>query len=341
MSTERELAETEVLIEESLEILPDSQSVPSTANGPPTLDQLSQLLRHLQSVRQQVEQVETWAESSLSHARVTPTSPDSGNTVLANRVDALLNRLDRIEQALNASQNKTQLPEGSPEITLPKLASIIQESHRRLSGRLKQVEEKLSAIASDGLAAREAINRTRPDSDDAAMLLEAVTANVPQSSAAGSTKAPLTAVDPAVLFGGDLIGDSRTTDGLVELTRRLADDDPKAIGLIGQLMTWRSAPRERIPKLLGDVGDSFYACFPRSSDQIPPLELALVETLAKKCIECDVPNTIELVRPGERFDPSRHRMRAGDRGAEVTEIHGWIVVGPDGQILNRAQVGVK
>src|SRR6185295_2647441 len=137
-------------------------------------------------------------------------------------------------------------------------------------------------------------------------------------------------LDLTMLFGRDLVQDSRTADGLTELTRRLADDDPPAVGFVGELLCWRSATRERIPKLLGDVGDAYYACFPRTTDQVAPLEQALVDILVKRCVDCDVPNSIELVHLGERFSPSRHRVRAGERGVEVTEICGWVVSGPDG-----------
>lgn len=341
MSSEPLLAETEVLIEEQSESPPAPQAAPPPASTPPAQDDLTQLRRHLQSVRQQVERVEGWVESSLSLPRVTSSAPEPGSTTLATRVDELLVGLDRLERTLNGSRNKAQPPEGTAEVSLPKLASMIMESHQRLSSRLKGIEEKLGTLSSDGRAAREALERALPAPDDATIMLEEAVAEASQKSGTTSPQKPLTPIDPAALFGRDLIDDARTEAGLVELTRRITDDDPKAVGLVGQLMSWRSASRERLPKLLGEVGDAYYACFPRTSDQIAPLEQALVVILARKCVECDVPNSIELVRLGERFDPSRHRLRVGERGVEVTEIHGWIVVGPDGQILNRAQVGVK
>ena len=341
MSPESILAETEVLVDVPLESIAAPKETASPASPPPPQGDLTQLRRHLQSVRQQVEHVEGWVESSLCLPLATASDEGPGITALTARLKDIQLGLARIERNLNGPQLDASSNDGTSKVSLPKLASLIQESHKQLSGRLKLLDEKLTVAASDSHAAREALERAIPAPIEAAVAPEAVGANEPQPTTSLPSEKTLTSITPAALFGRELIDDSRSQTTLVELTQRLTIDDPRAVGFVGQLMSWRSASRERIPKMLGELGDAYYACFPRTSERVAPLEQALVEILARKCLECEVPNSIELVQFGERFDPSRHRMRAGERGAEVSEIYGWVVVGPDGQILNRAHVGVK
>lgn len=324
MPSESPVAKTQVLAQEQPGNSPALQST-----GP---EDVAQLRKHLQSLRQQIERVEGWVESSLTSPQSSPLL-DAGNGTLSARMDEALACLARLERAINGSR-KAEPAEGSVEVTLPVLGAWIQDSHKKLNNRLKEVEGTLATVLTEGRDARSAIEQILHPPQEVVATQEVVD-EVPESTPESPT------LDLTMLFGRDLVQDSRTADGLTELARRLADEDPPAVGFVGELLCWRSATRERIPKLLGDVGDAYYACFPRTTDQVAPLEQALVDILAKKCIDQDVPNSIELVRLGERFSPSRHRLRAGERGVEVTEICGWVVVGPDGQILNRAQVGVK
>ena len=50
-------------------------------------------------------------------------------------------------------------------------------------------------------------------------------------------------------------------------------------------------------------------------------------------------NTIELVHPGERFDSTRHN--ASQRGVEITQVLGWIVLRDNGKVYTKASVAVK
>ena len=317
MPTESTHAGAEVLIEERLENRHTADETPLPSRVPPAQDELNQLRLHLQFARQQVQQAEHCVESSLTLLRTTPSNP--GIAALASPVDELSARLDQLE---------------------PKFSALVKQSHQILNSRLKRIEETLATLSSSGSAARKAMDdQVATQQDPVAKNVLVTDAN--RMSVPETPSTSLASIAPVAMFGIELMNDTRTEATLVELTQRLINNDPAAVGLAGQLMSWRSAARERIPKLLGDVGDAYYACFPRTNDDVAPLEQALMEILERKCIESEVPNSIELVRLGERFDPSRHRLRAGDRGTEVTEIHGWIVVGSGGQVLNRAQVGVK
>ena len=50
-------------------------------------------------------------------------------------------------------------------------------------------------------------------------------------------------------------------------------------------------------------------------------------------------NTIELVHPGQRFDSMRHN--AAERGVEITQVFGWIVLRDNGKVYTKASVAVK
>lgn len=114
---------------------------------------------------------------------------------------------------------------------------------------------------------------------------------------------------------------------------------PAACALAGQLLVFRSAPVEKMPALLKDVGEAFYRWQPRTTSRPNEMERALVGWLQRTCAEAGVPNTIELVSPGERFDASRHN--ASERGVEITQVLGWIVLRDNGKVYTKASVAVK
>ncbi len=69
------------------------------------------------------------------------------------------------------------------------------------------------------------------------------------------------------------------------------------------------------------------------------MEQALVAWLKRACEAAGIPNTIELVHPGERFDSARHT--AATRGVEITEVRGWIVLRDNGKVYTKASVAVR
>jgi hypothetical protein len=115
--------------------------------------------------------------------------------------------------------------------------------------------------------------------------------------------------------------------------------EPAACSLAGQLLVFRSAPVEKMPALLKDIGEAFYRWQPRTTSRPNEMERALVGWLQRTCAEAGVPNTIELVNPGERFDASRHN--ASERGVEITQVLGWIVLRDNGKVYTKASVAVK
>lgn len=130
---------------------------------------------------------------------------------------------------------------------------------------------------------------------------------------------------------------------LADQRQRLIDDvlrgNQAACGLAGQLLIFQSAPAERLPQLLKDIGEAYYHWEPKPRAGASVLEKALVQWLQRYCEAAGLANTIELVHPGERFDASRHH--AASRGVEITEVHGWIVLRDNGKVYMKATVSVR
>ena len=112
-----------------------------------------------------------------------------------------------------------------------------------------------------------------------------------------------------------------------------------ALGLVGQLLLFRSAPAERLSPLLKDIGEAYYRweceCAPASL----ALRDALVRMLEETCAAVGLPNKIELVSAGDRFDSIRHNAR--ERGAEVVRPGGWVVLRNNGKVYTKANVTVQ
>jgi hypothetical protein len=141
------------------------------------------------------------------------------------------------------------------------------------------------------------------------------------------------------ILGPDLAGTSALADQRQQLIEGVLRGDRAACGLAGQLLIFQSAPAERLPQLLKDIGEAYYHWEPKPDPGTSPLEEALVQWLQCYCEAAGLANTIELVHPGERFDASRHH--ATSRGVEITEVHGWIVLRDNGKVYMKATVNVR
>jgi hypothetical protein len=124
-----------------------------------------------------------------------------------------------------------------------------------------------------------------------------------------------------------------------QLLSGILEGEPGACGFAGQLLVFQSAPPERLPQLLKDVGEAFYRWQPKTSPGTNAMEEALVSWLQSRCEAAGIYNTIEVVHPGQRFDSARHT--ATSRGVEITEVHGWIVLRDNGRVYMKASVSVR
>ncbi|HEX3658349.1 MAG TPA: hypothetical protein VHV55_21345 [Pirellulales bacterium] len=154
--------------------------------------------------------------------------------------------------------------------------------------------------------------------------------------------APTRDFDPTdwgpVVLGPQLAGNPALAAGCRALLAGLVEGDARAMKLAGQLLLFRSAPAERYPQLLKDLGEAYYGWRAAGSDD-GPFEAALVAWLSETCAAGGVANSIERVQPGDRFDPTRHQ--APQPGVEVAEVHGWVVLRDNGKVYTRAAVTAR
>jgi hypothetical protein len=115
--------------------------------------------------------------------------------------------------------------------------------------------------------------------------------------------------------------------------------DAAACSFAGQMLVFQSAVPEKMPPLLKEIGEAFYRWQPKTRAGASKIEEALVGWLQRACDDAGIPNTIELVNPGERFDAARHS--AAERGVEITQVGGWIVLRDNGKVYTKALVNVK
>lgn len=123
------------------------------------------------------------------------------------------------------------------------------------------------------------------------------------------------------------------------LLQGLTAGESEALNLVGQLLVFRGAPPDRLPGLLKEVGEAYYRWQPHVSHNDDPLRDELAGWLQRKCDEAGSPNTIELVRPGDRYDNRRHHAK--ERGVEVAHVRGWVVLRENGKVYTKASVTVK
>jgi len=141
------------------------------------------------------------------------------------------------------------------------------------------------------------------------------------------------------ILGSDLAQRPELAFQRQQLINGVLEGNSGACALAGQLLVFQSAPAERLPQLLKDIGEAFYRWHPKTTSGTNAMENALVQWLKRSCESAGIYNTIALVHPGERFDAARHT--ASSRGVEITEVHGWIVLRDNGKVYTKATVTVQ
>lgn len=132
------------------------------------------------------------------------------------------------------------------------------------------------------------------------------------------------AVDPSIShLSGTLLADVYASDN-------------DAVGLMGHLLDFRSATGERKPRMLKDIGEAFYRWQP--TDDLT-LRDALIAWIHAQLEAVGIGNRIEIVQVGDRYDMQRHNTK--DRGVEVSDVYGWIVLRENGKVYSKASVSVR
>jgi|GEM_PF-2115828 len=161
-----------------------------------------------------------------------------------------------------------------------------------------------------------------------------------EAQAAAAARKPT--VSPDLLRA--LLGQQLAEDPQLEAARQSLFDDllsgkGAARALLGTLLVFWSSPPEKMPTLLKDIGEAYYRWRPKTRPQTDKFEQTLARCLERSCQEAGIYNSIGLVNPGERFDSNRHTSE--QRGVEITEVRGWVVLRNDGKVYSKALVGVR
>lgn len=235
---------------------------------------------------------------------------------LAARLDELHGHLTRIESALPAVRDDSCAPLDSIPGLFEQLTEILQAGFKgqRVGAKRLQAEFQSSL----------------------AQLREQL---APRPSEVGETSPPANEWRRA-LFGESLSADQEFAPRVEWVCENMLAGNSAASTFVGQLLIYRHAPSERRPPLLKDLGEAFYRCFPKYEDVEDSFEKSLISWLQTSCEQAGLLNRIEVVHPGERFDPTRHTaLEKG--GVEVAQVHGWVVLGDRDRVYTKALVSIR
>jgi hypothetical protein len=245
-------------------------------------------------------------------------APALGEESLRSAVRPLLDRLDQIEGRLKS------LPAPAP---VANVVEALGPALTQVRGGLIEQKEAVTA------AIRQLAQRM---DDGMAQLADYVRPKEPDESAV----APVSNVEwQRAVLGREIAEHPALAFQRQQLLDGVVEGNPGACSLAGQLLVFQSAPAEKMPQLLKEIGEAYYRWQPKTKAGANKMEEVLVDWLGKACDEAGIANTIELVHPGERFDSTRHT--AGERGVEITEVYGWIVLRDNGKVYTKASVAVK
>jgi DNA-directed RNA polymerase subunit RPC12/RpoP len=109
--------------------------------------------------------------------------------------------------------------------------------------------------------------------------------------------------------------------------------DNSAVGLAGQVMTFRTGTAEQKARLLKEVGEAFYGWKPQGDES---LLQPLIDWVHAELDAVQLGNRIMVVQVGDRYDMQRHNAKQA--GVEVAEVYGWIVLRDNGKVFSKANV---
>ena len=313
------------------------------------LDQLGQLLGKAN------EQVAAYLMRRESQAAAGD-ADDDADGALSEKIDSLAERLDRLAAGGPARDPSAAEPaaKAADEEELRAALHPMQEKLDQVDAKLKSLVDKAAGAGSEDapgptlLQVRDAVNQQLGAlADGIRQLQQRLDAGLqevadllrpqqPEEPASG----PATSSEwQRIIFGAELAEHPGLDFQRQQLLNGLMGGDAGACSLVGQLLVFRSAMTDKMPPLLKEIGEAYYRWQPKTRPGSNKMEELLVEWLKETCEDAGIPNTIELVHPGERFDSTRHS--ATTRGVEIAEVRGWVVLRDNGKVYSKASVAVK
>jgi hypothetical protein len=139
-----------------------------------------------------------------------------------------------------------------------------------------------------------------------------------------------------ILFGDNLHAGPSISHLSGSLLADVYADDNSAVGLAGQVMTFRTGTAEQKARLLKEVGEAFYGWKPQGDES---LLQPLIDWVHAELEAVQLGNRIMVVQVGDRYDMQRHNAKQA--GVEVAEVYGWIVLRDNGKVFSKANVAVR
>lgn len=267
---------------------------------------------------------------------------------LHDRLLRIENRL--IERAAPFAQ--LEMVDAEPRTTIQELSNDLGQAMLQLQHRLDELRDDLRELRRTSAEAPPSSSGGRQPTDAASASAARLASTTPvapsfaPSAAPGSTVSHMSHDDAweALILGSELCGRPDLAAHRQRLLHDLhagrgAQPSLAAQSLAGQLLLLHASNAEELPERLRYVGEAYYRWHPRTTTADDPLEAALAALLTSRAESVGLRNSIQLVRPGDRFDSTRHVTNG--RGLEVVAVHGWIVLRENQKVYTKASVTVR
>jgi len=260
---------------------------------------------------------------------------------LAKRLSQLSEKIDERQSSVVESFNELR-----DELTV--LTANLEELHKAQEEQAAQLQR----AAEEAEAAQEAAVQEEPPAEPPPQEIPVATAAPPIETATPVAVQAVPAQQPPqqvivgdskleqIIFGENFSSIPFLAADRKELIAGLLGGDETAMALAGQLLIFRAADAETMPQLLKGLGEAYYDWRPQTARQADdPMRDAMIEDLHRACEAVGVNHKITLARPGDRFENKRHNTK--QRGVEVADVHGWIVLRENGSVYTKANVTVQ
>jgi len=315
---------------------PEVASVPPAGGaGADEAAALAAVKDQLEALRQNAVTAFDRVSADLQRLRGNPvqqTVSQDGMQRLQESLASLAKKHDELESLLNKAlerlPSKVIEPTPPPDLSVApawavawqnSIAEQMGQAQGRVESLVKEIQVQVTELAAEAV-------------DDVEVLEpEVVEPEEPAASSAGWLR---------VMLGNSLYENPQLESSIRWIEQHVLADDADAMLLLGQLLVFRFASSDKKPTLLKDVGEAFYRCFPKVRDASDSLEVALAGWLTRECEAVGLPNSIELVHPGDRFDALKHApIERG--GVEIARVQGWVVLRDGGRVFSKAAVATR
>jgi len=262
--------------------------------------------------------------------------------------DEIAARVGDIGERLDLQQGETMAAFQQFRDELAGIAESLQQLYRAQEELAAQAEAQAEAQAvADAKATEEAALAIATPVAPVAIPIETQTEPVVEAMAPVvqqpvPTQAPAVVLGDSqlepIIFGESLAAIPSLAGDRGQVLAGMMSGDEDAMTLAGNLLIFRAANSEQMPQLIKGLGEAYYQWRP-SSGIDDDFRAAIIQYVHQTCEANGVTHRIELVQSGDRFESKRHTSK--QRGVEVVDVHGWVVVRENGSPYTKATVTVQ